>query len=154
MWRYRIWRVLGGGGLCCILANNAADYWTEALVRRRRQKNCPNCLLNAATKLIRHMAVVQTVQTGSNVKHAEVCNKIQVTGSGANTEARAGWLLRNAKGCLLACVSHTQLPSHLPWYILTHLMLGGPVDSLNCPFQDICFRMTYSCHLVGHVWSC
>ena len=53
---------------------------------------------------------------------------------------------------LLACHTPNSLPTYLATYL--HLMLGGPVDSLNCPFQDICFRMTYSCHLVGQTRSC
>ena len=66
------------------------------------------------------------------------CNKIQVTGSGANTEARAARSRvavvgpSECRSCLLAC--HC-LPTFLATYL--HQMLVGPVDCSNCPFGDI-----------------
>ena len=86
-----------------------------------------------AAKLIAHGSRRATLCTAEQceARRALQCNKIQVTGSGANTEARAARSRvavvgpSECRSCLLAC--HC-LPTFLATYL--HQMLVGPVDQI------------------------
>ena len=54
--------------------------------------------------------------------------------------------------CSLACVS-TLVFSSYTWHC--HILTpGAGLDCLDCPLEDIGFRKTHSCHLVGQTRSC
>lgn len=117
IWRYRRW-ILGGGGPCCILANNA-DYWTEALGRRGGVRKTVPTLFDCRRQSWLHVAVVvQHCAEQSNVKHAELCVAIksrwlvveQILRQGQLGVGWQWWVLRNAEA---ACLRVTVFPPSL-----------------------------------------